>query len=147
MTEGSQYTNQIQDHLVARILLPGKLFVYWQLQDEKVRFVGQYFYIPEGQLIKTLRLYDHDSGIVLHESVLRQGVDSWLFKGIKPTSNYFVELGIKREGDRFFPLLKSNVIVQDVNSQGRANKKASPPWAGNVSTYTFYENLKGSSIK
>lgn len=147
MAERGQYINKLQDHLAARILSPGKLFVYWQFQDEKLQFICNYFYIQEEQLIKTLRLYEHDSRKVIHEVVLRQGVSSWLFKGIKPTGNYYVELGIKRCSEAFFPLLKSNSIIQDQDSQLKAGKPVSPEWAVNVSTYTYYENLEGSILK
>ncbi|WP_213368603.1 DUF4912 domain-containing protein [Mesobacillus boroniphilus] len=147
MAERGHYISKLQDHLVARILTPGKLFVYWQLQDEKVRFICEYFYIPEVQFIKTLRLYEHDSRKVIHEVVLRQGVSSWLFKGIKPNSNYYVELGIKRSTETFFPLLKSNSIIQDHDSQSKSDKPISPGWTGKVSTYTYYENLERSIFK
>lgn len=147
MAERTYYINKLQDHLVARILTPGKLFVYWQLQDEKVRFICDYFYIPEEQLIKTLRLYDQDSRKVIHEVVLRHDVSSWLFKGIKPTGNYYVELGIKRSTETFFPLLKSNSAIQHNDNQLKAEKPPSPGWAGKVSTYTYYENLEGSITK
>lgn len=147
MTESRHYNNKLQDHLVARILSTGKLFVYWQLQDEKVQFICKYFYIPEEQLIKTLRLYEHDSRKVINEVVLREGVSSWLFKGIKPAGNYNVELGIKRSTEAFFPLLKSNSIIQDHVSQFKADKPISPEWAENVSTYTYYENLEGRILK
>lgn len=139
--------NKLQDHLVARILSPGKLFVYWQLQDEKVQFICKYFYMQEEQLIKTLRLFEYDSRQILQEVVLRQGVSSWLFKGVKPTGNYYLELGIKRSTERFFPLLKSNFIIQGDDSQLNACKPISPQWAGKVSTYTYYENLEGSILK
>jgi hypothetical protein len=137
-------TYKLQDHLVARILSSGKLFVYWQLQDEKVRFICRYFYLPEEQLIKTLVLYDLDSREVLHEVVLCQGVSSWLFKGIKPVGNYLVELGVRRSTETFFPLMRSNPIIQDNKYKQEAGKPSSPAWAENVSTYTFYENLEGS---
>lgn len=147
MAERNHYINKLQDRLVARILTPGKLFVYWELQDEKVRFISEYFYIPEEQLIRTLRLYENDSREVIHEVVLRQGVSSWLFKGIKPTCNYYVELGIKRSTETFFPLLKSNSVIQHNDNQLKAAKPLSPGWSGKVSTYTYYENLEGSILK
>ncbi|MFT9597834.1 DUF4912 domain-containing protein [Mesobacillus sp.] len=147
MAERTHYINKLQDHLVAKILSPGKLFVYWQLQDKKVRFICDYFYIPEEQLVKTLRLYNHNSRKVIHEVVLRHGVSSWLFKGIKPAGNYYVELGIKRSTETFFPLLKSNSAIQNNDSQINADKPLSPGWVGKVSTYTYYENLEGSILK
>jgi hypothetical protein len=147
VAERTHYMNKLQDHLVARLISPGKLYVYWQLQDEKVRFICEYFYIQEDQLIKTLRLYDHDSRKVIHEVVLRHGVTIWLFKGIKPTGNYYVELGIKRSTETFFPLLKSNSAIQHNDIKLKADKPLSPGWAGKVSTYTYYENLEGSILK
>ncbi|WLR56337.1 DUF4912 domain-containing protein [Mesobacillus subterraneus] len=118
-----------QDQLVARILSPGKLFVYWQLHDEKVQFICKYFYIPEDQPTRILRLYDHDSMKVIHEVILRHGVSSWLFKGVKPTGNYYVELGIKRSREIFFPLLKSSPAIQQNESQIMVDKPLSPGWA------------------
>lgn len=147
MVERTHYISKLQDHLVARILAPGKLFVHWQLQDEKVRFICKYFYIPEEQLDKTLRLYDHNSRKVIHEVVLRHGVSNWLFKGIKPTGNYYVELGIKQNIETFFPLLESNSVIQHNDDQPKVDKPLSTGWAGKVSTYTYYENLEGSILK
>ncbi|MBT2636543.1 MULTISPECIES: DUF4912 domain-containing protein [unclassified Bacillus (in: firmicutes)] len=144
MTEKDQKIYKLQDQLVAISLSPGKLLVYWQLQDEKVQFICEYFYIPEDQVIKGLRLIEHGSSRVLHEVILRQGVSSWVFKGIKPTGNYYVELGVKRSSETFLPLLKSNSIIQDGKIQLTAGQPPSPGWVGKVSTYTYYENLEGS---
>lgn len=145
MRKSNQYSDKIQDHLHSRVIAPSKLFVYWQLMDEKIRFICKYFYIPDEQLILTLRLNDHASGKVVQEVVLRQGVSSWLFKGIKPNVNYMAELGIRRSSEAFFPLLKSNVIIQDVTILKNEGKPNLPGWVGKVSTYTYYENLEGSS--
>lgn len=146
MAERTHCINKLPDHLVARILSPGKLFIYWQLQDEKVLFICNYFYMQEEQLTKTLRLYELDSREVLHEVFLPHGVSSWLFKGIKSTGNYYVELGIRRGAKAFFPLLKSNTIIQEEGSLLKMGKPISPEWDGQVSTYTYYENIEGSIL-
>ncbi|MBT2643785.1 DUF4912 domain-containing protein [Bacillus sp. ISL-41] len=147
MTEKKHNIYKLQDKLVARILSTGKLLVYWQLQDEKVRFICEYFYMPEDQAIKSLRLIEHGSSRVLHEAVLPQGVSNWIFKGIKPDVNYYVELGVKRSPETFVPLLRSNSIIQDDDFQLTSDQPPSPRWAGKVSTYTYYENLEGSIRK
>jgi hypothetical protein len=144
---GDHDKNKIEDDLVARILTPGKLYVYWQLHDKKVRFIGKYFYIPDEQLVMRLRLYDYPSGRVIHELILRNGVTSWLFKGIKATNNYQVELGIELKADKFFPMLRSNIIIQNPDILKEADKLHRPAWSGNVSTYTYYENFEGSIFK
>ncbi|UYZ20774.1 DUF4912 domain-containing protein [Mesobacillus jeotgali] len=144
MTEKDHHIYKLQDQLVARSLTPEKMLVYWQLHDEKVQFICEYFYIPEDQVIKSLRLMEHGSSIVLHEVILRQGVSSWVFKGIKPNGNYYVELGVKRSSETFLPLLKSNSIIHDSNIRLTAGQPLSPGWIGKVSTYTYYENLEGS---
>lgn len=142
------------DQLAARILSPDKLFVFWQLQDEKVKFMADYFNLPEGKTVKSLRLSEittsegtsHSIGIL--EVILRQGVSSWLFKGINEKRNYLVELGIKRNEEDFFPLLRSNPILLNVKSitPERCNDPlTSPEWSAQVSTYTYYENIEGSS--
>ncbi|MBT2677497.1 DUF4912 domain-containing protein [Bacillus sp. ISL-35] len=147
MANSNQQLNKIEDHLKAKILSPGKLFVYWHLQEEKVRFIGRYFLLPDSQLTKALRLYDFDSGAVIHEAILRHGVSSWLLKGVNATSNYQIELGIKPKTDTFFPMLRSNVIIQNSFNQKAGNKPLLPGWCGKVSTYTYYENLEGSINK
>ncbi|WP_079509755.1 DUF4912 domain-containing protein [Mesobacillus jeotgali] len=144
MENGNQDKTKIEDHLFATIIMPGKLYVYWQLQDEKLRFIGKYFYIPEEQLMMRLRLCEFPSGRVIHEVSLRKGVSSWLFKGIRATSNYQVEIGIETKTDKFFPMLRSNVINQNTNMLEPVDKQYLPAWSGNVSTYTYYENLEGS---
>jgi hypothetical protein len=147
VTERQHKLYKLQDQLVARSLSPGKLLVYWQLQDEKVRFVGEYFSIPEDKIIKSLRLFETNAGRVLQEVVLRPGVSSWVFKGIKPSGNYYVELGVKRSPETFLPLLKSNSIIQDGSIHETAAQPSAPGWVGKVSTYTYYENLEGSIHK
>ena len=146
MTGKNHNKYKLQDQLVARILSTGKLLVYWQLQDEKVRFICEYFYLPEDQVIKSLRLIEHGSSRVLHEVILPQGVSNWIFKGIKG-GNYYVELGVKRSPDTFLPLLRSNAIIQDDHFQLTEARPPSPRWTGKVSTYTYYENLEGSIRK
>lgn len=144
------------DHLAARILSPDKLFVFWQLQDEKVKFMADYFNLPEAKTVKSLRLFEittsegtmHSTGIL--EVILRQGVSSWLFKGISEKRNYVVELGIKRNEEDFFPLLRSNPIILNIKSITRErcdHPLTSPEWSAQVSTYTYYENIEGSTKK
>ena len=147
MTERQHKLYKLQDQLVAKSLSPGKLLVYWQLQEEKVRFIADYFYIPEDKIIKSLRLYEHNSRRVLQEIIFRPGVSSWMFKGIKPHGNYYVELGVKRSQDTFLPLLKSNLIIQDTSIHLTTVQPPKPGWVGKVSTYTYYENLEGSIHK
>ena len=147
MTERQYKLYKLQDQLVTRSLSPGKLLVYWQMQDEKIRFIGDYFYIPEDKIIRSLRLYEYNSRSVLQEVILRPGVSSWVFKGIKPSGNYYVELGVKRSPETFLALLKSNSIIQDDSIHVTAAQPHAPGWAGKVSTYTYYENLEGSIHK
>lgn len=147
MTEKNHKIYKLQDQLVARILNTDKLLVYWLLQDEKVRFICEYFYLPEEGVIKSLRLIEQGSRRVLHEAVLPQAASSWIFKGIKPGVNYYVELGVKRSPETFLPLLRSNSIIQDRHFQFAEVQQPSPRWDGKVSTYTYYENLEGSIPK
>lgn len=144
------------DHLAARILSPDKLFVFWLLQEDKVKFMANYFNLPEDKTIQSLRLYEmntskgkmHSKNIL--EVILRQGVSSWLFKGISEKRNYIVELGIKRDEECFFPLLRSNPIIlndHSITPERSDHGLISPEWSGQVSTYTYYENIEGSSKK
>ncbi|WP_170169105.1 DUF4912 domain-containing protein [Mesobacillus subterraneus] len=148
MTKGSFNTKKIKDHLVAKILSPGKLYVYWQLLDDKIRFVSHYFNLEDEQPGLILRLYDRTSNKLLQEVFIRPEVKSWLFKGIKPDCNFLVELGMYRAGNQFFPLLRSNPIMQNPGSAHIASgPQGVPGWVGKVSTYTYYEDLEGSSRK
>ncbi|MEH7441094.1 DUF4912 domain-containing protein [Bacillus sp. JJ1122] len=144
------------DYLAARILSPKKLFVFWQLQDEKVKFMADYFDLPEAKTVKSLRLYEisafegakHSTCIL--EVILRQGVSSWLFKGISEKRNYEVEFGIKRNEADFFPLLRSNPIIlndKSISPECSNHPLTSPEWTAQVSTYTYYENIEGSTRK
>ena len=143
------------DHLAARILPENKLFVFWKLQDEKVNFMADYFNLSEAETVRSLRLYEIRSAkgkgtgkICILEVILRHGITSWLFKGINRKKNYVVELGIKRNEDDFFPMLRSNAIILNTNAkelEAPDLPAETPGWAGQVSTYTYYENLEGSS--
>jgi hypothetical protein len=145
------------DYLAARILPENKLFVFWQLQNEKVNFMADYFNLSEIEAVRALRLYEtcapigeRRDKICILEVILRHGVTSWLFKGINEKRNYVVELGINRNEDDFFPLLRSNAIILNTDAiyPGAQDLSAKAPgWAGQVSTYTYYENLEGSSKK
>lgn len=153
MTIRKNRASKTYDYLSARILLPGKLFVYWQLQDEKVQFMCSYFNIPDKRTVKTLRLYDLAYGrndSCIQEIVLRQDVSSWLFKGVSENRSYVVELGIKLNEEKFFPVLRSNEIISSFNSielKENICDQQSPEWVGQVSTYTYYDTLEGSSRK
>jgi hypothetical protein len=149
VTKRKNRATKTYDRLSARILSPGKLFVFWQLQDEKVQFLSNYFNIPVKRTVKTLRLYDlangrHDGCI--QEIVLRQGVTSWLFKGVSENRSYVVELGIMLNEEKFFPVLRSNEIISSLNSIGSKENirdQQFPEWVGLVSTYTYYDTLEG----
>lgn len=157
MSKFNNCSSKELDYLAARILSADKLFVFWQLQDEKLKFMSDYFNLPEAQTVKSLRLFEITSAngtrtqtICIHEVILRQGISSWLYKGISEKRNYVVELGIKRNEEDFFPLLRSNAIVLNAKSIAPESSdlpEKSPEWAGQVSTYTYYENLEGSSKK
>lgn len=139
---------KVSDFLAARILSPGKLYAFWHLQEEKLRFVARYFMVPEEQTVMAVRLFDltldEKAAVCIHEMILRPGVSSWLFKGVYDHHNYLIELGIKRNDADFFPLLKSNPIFHNQRSVkvgfGKVYPK-SPGWVRQVSTYTYYENL------
>lgn len=145
------------DHLAAQFLPENKLYVFWQLQDEKVNFMADYFNLSEGEAVRALRLYEtaaptgeRRGKICILEVILRHGVTSWLFKGINEKKNYLVEFGIKRNEDDFFPILRSNVIIlntDEIYSGAHDLFAETPRWSGQVSTYTYYENLEGSSKK
>lgn len=145
------------DHLAAQFLPENKLYVFWQLQDEKVNFMADYFNLSEGEAVRALRLYEtaaptgeRRDKICILEVILRHGVTSWLFKGINEKRNYVVEFGIKRNEDDFFPMLRSNAIIlntDEIYPEAHDLFAKTPRWSGQVSTYTYYENLEGSRKK
>lgn len=149
--------NKMKDYLAVRILTAGKLFAYWQLNEDKLQFISKYFNIPKDRAEKSLRLYDitpNKLGIVnaccIHEVVVRPEDSSWLFKGVSTSRDYVVELGIMRTEESFFPVLRSNKMISQVNQMDAAavvSLQQPPEWAGQVSTYTYYENVEGSSKK
>lgn len=156
MPNGSNQTGAVSDHLAARILPAGKLFAFWQLHDAKVHFICSYFNIAEEQIVRVLRLYDltafRSKGRMkssIHEVILRPNISSWMFKGVSQNREYVIELGIRQNENHFFPLLRSNEIIPITKLVD--NKPAAihhhSPWAGQVSTYTYYEDLEGSSQK
>lgn len=155
MKKQNNRANKIKDHLAVRILSPDKLFAFWQLQEEKIQFICKYFNIPEERTIKCLRLYDITTTKIpgsnarcIHEVILRPEVTNWLFKGINKSRDYIVEIGIIRNEEAFFPVLRSNEIISKVASRDSPagdTIRHSPDWVGKVSTYTYYENVEGGS--
>ncbi|WP_423407404.1 DUF4912 domain-containing protein [Heyndrickxia sp. MSNUG] len=157
MAKHNNFSISESDYLSARILSSDQLFVFWKLQDEKVKLMADYFNLPETKTVKSLRLYEITTSegtmhsTVILEVILRKSVSSWLFKGISEKRNYEVELGIKRNEEDFFPMLRSNPIILNVKSITPERCKhpltSSPEWTEKVSTYTYYENIEGSTKK
>lgn len=145
------------EHLAAQFLPENKLDVFWQLQDEKVNFMADYFNLSGGEAVRALRLYETAAPtgerwgkICILEVILRHGVTGWLFKGINEKRNYVVEFGIKQNEDDFFPMLRSNAIILNTEAiypEAPDLTAETPRWSGQVSTYTYYENLEGSRKK
>lgn len=153
MTEQNNTVWKQSDHLSARLLSPDKLFVFWQLSEEKIGFIAKYFNIEEKSIVTSLRLLDgalagQKTGMI-HEMVIRPGTESWLFKGLSDKHSYYAELGIIREGMSFFPLLRSNTVSsQNIHAANSPGSQFVPPqWDGRVSTYTYYDDLEGSRQK
>ncbi|HAQ06617.1 MAG TPA: hypothetical protein DCR24_03480 [Bacillus bacterium] len=152
-----RYENKMKDYLAVRVLTPGKLFAFWQVNEDKLQFICKYFNIPNGRAVKSLRLYDITPNNLevakagcIHEVVLRPEDSSWLFKGISPSRDYVVELGIMRTEQCFFPVLQSNKMISQVKPKDSAavgSLYLPPDWTNQVSTYTYYENVEGSSKK
>jgi hypothetical protein len=148
-------TNISSDYLAARILTGDKLYAFWKLEDKKLRFIGRYFNLADHEIVTSLRLYDITSPHLtrmkdsfIHEAIIRHGCSSWLFKGVSKNRNYVLELGILINENKFFPLLRSNKIIsadQRMHEMEGQNLKQAPEWDGKVSTYTYYENIEGSS--
>lgn len=149
--------NKMKDHLAVRILSPGQLFAFWQLQEEKIQFICKYFNLPEERTMKCLRLYDITTTKIngsnpscIYEVILRPEATNWLFKGLSESRDYVVEIGIMRNEESFFPVLRSNEMISKVKFVGSPavdTIRHSPEWVGKVSTYTYYENVEGGSQK
>ena len=157
MKEQNNRATKMKDHLAVRILSPGQLFAFWELQEEKIQFICKYFNIPEERAMKCLRLYDITTTNIngsnadcIHEVILRPDATNWLFKGLSESRDYVVEIGVMRNEESFFPVLRSNEMISKVRSIGSPAVDTiwhSPDWVGKVSTYTYYENVEGGSKK
>lgn len=144
-------TGKVADFLEAVLISEDKLSIFWQLQKDKVQFIRNYFILEEKETPLFLRLCslagDRRKNGVLHEVVLRPDAESWLFKGLAVGLQYVAEIGLYHKNGSFFPLLRSNTVAGIDKAELEADFTSGrelPEWTGNVSTYTYYENLEGS---
>ncbi|WP_210365939.1 DUF4912 domain-containing protein [Bacillus sp. REN3] len=154
MEQSNKQAIAIPDFLAVHHITSDKLYAFWQIEEAKVRFIIKYFNLGEDTAVRSLRLFDltgagsnRVESSCIHEAILRPEAKSWLFKGVREGHTYMAELGIKYNDDRFFPLLRSNILNGADGKNTGAGQEVDfriPTWTGRVSTYTYYEDLEGS---
>ncbi|WP_244671128.1 DUF4912 domain-containing protein [Bacillus sp. NTK034] len=150
--EENALPKQMKDQLILTRLRADKVKVIWKLSSHKEKMASLYLDEPVSSMRKSLRIYDV-TGIIFdganavsdHEVILSHQSE-WIFKGLKPSKVYCVELGIKLTESHFFPLLRSEAIhtseemIYQSSGKGDAEKQPAE-WTVNVSTYTYYESM------
>ncbi|WP_370222070.1 DUF4912 domain-containing protein [Cytobacillus sp.] len=150
--EENALPKQMKDQLILTRLRADKVKVIWKLSRHKEKMASLYLDEPVSSMRKSLRIYDV-TGIIFdganavsdHEVILSHQSE-WIFKGLKPSKVYCVELGIKLTESHFFPLLRSEAIhtseemIYQSSGKGDAEKQPAE-WTVNVSTYTYYESM------
>lgn len=146
-------TNQ-KDGIYTRYLSNDKLFVYWYTATVKLNVVQRFFKQDVGDQI--IRVYDVTKKILTNEEScpyldirvpLQQNY--WTIKGLKENKFYIFELGVLVE-DTFFPIHRTSIVQfeQATTIEEQTSIQLfvtnSRGWNGNVSTYSFYENVEGS---
>lgn len=150
------------DEIVALLISPTKVFVYWRLSFNKQHLVTFFYNRTFNNMKKVLRIYDITSIIFngqnahqVQEILLPEESNNWILKGMKPNRCYCIEFGVKASEHEFLPLLRSNSIHIPRNSvyqsgelkkeivQFLESRNAAPNWIEHVSTYSYYEKDKG----
>lgn len=149
-----------KDGLMAWLINHHSLVTFWRVSEQKKKLVHFYFEKPYASFLKALRVYDVTDIIFngknahsTQEIILADNTDNWTLIGLRPSRCYCIELGIKVNEQKFFPLLRSNVVQVPRSSREQtgqlkheisnfAKNTTSPPnWVEHVSTYSYYEKV------
>jgi glycosyltransferase involved in cell wall biosynthesis len=150
----------ITNGLATRLVASNQIHASWRLSQATKEFINRYFEKPYNQFFQILRIYDitliefnGNNANQFYEIMLRPEQDEWLVKGLKTNRVYCLELGIKLSGASFFPLIRSHSIevpgptsmyLTDWNVAAKLRHSEEdnlPTWSGQVSTYSYYEQL------
>lgn len=141
-----------KDGIYTQFVSKDKLFVNWYTAQLKIEVIERYFKQAVGdQIIRvydvTKRLENNNESRYLEIRIPKQH-NYWTIKGLKEDKVYFIELGVIVD-NHYFPLHRSSIIPleQAANEEQKSNEMGvtnSRRWNGNVSTYSFYENVEGS---
>lgn len=145
----SIHVNNMPEFLALHFLSNDRLYVFWQLEEEKVRFISKFFDLQDHQFNRFLRLhvYNERKQESIFEVMLRPGQSSWIFKGVSKDDSFLAEIGLNYQEGSFFPLLRSIEHAGEGTSrkQSRDSGDNHPNWTSKVSTYSYYEDLEGST--
>ncbi|WP_066049669.1 DUF4912 domain-containing protein [Robertmurraya korlensis] len=145
-----------KDGIHTRVFAEDKLFVYWHTSPLKTNMLNRFFkQSVSGQI---MRVYDVTKQEVTNnesypylEIRVPDQQNYWRLKGLKEHKVYILELGLLIEG-HYFPVHRSEFIhlkkadfIQEQKSPHMVATN-SRGWTGNVSTYSFYEDVEGSEL-
>ncbi|MDQ0269448.1 hypothetical protein J2S17_001319 [Cytobacillus purgationiresistens] len=139
------------DYIVASYPNEQQLVVTWAVSEQKCTLVSSYFNHAFAEFIKALRIYDVTSIVfnganahTCHEVFVREDSKQWTITGLNKHRSYCVEWGIKLNENKFFPILRSNIVqalfpehMKPSDSGGRSDGQ-SPEWKEYVSSYSYY---------
>jgi uncharacterized protein len=153
-------TYKEDQYLVSRLVEDYKIASFWKIAPWQKQLVTSYFNIDLNQRYVVFRIYDVTDIIFngsnahsVFEFQLPENKTYWIIKGIKPGRSYVTEVGYRLDQHQFFPILRSNAIhghktLVEKNEDRLLNREEiqknmadKPNWVGNVSTYSFYENI------
>lgn len=147
----------LKGEMKAKLISLRKLALFWDASNLPKQVIQSYFNVKFDDLIHVIRVYDvsliNFNGRNAHhfyEFSIPYNQGYWFVNGLLPNRSYVAEIGVKLADNRFFPILRSNVIqtpkleitahqpiYRDVIQLHRHEDKP-PKWTEHVSTYSYY---------
>jgi uncharacterized protein len=148
----------IKGELVAKLVAPQKMFLFWDPSQLPKMIIQFYFNHPIEELVSVIRVFDvtdiNFNGKNAHhyyEIYVPYPNSHWIVKGLAANRRYLAELGVYLPETGYFPLFRSNSIetpalsIPDGNElyqdflQLKRHEECPPKWRDYVSTYSYYE--------
>lgn len=148
-----------QGEMKAKLVSPSKLALFWCPSELPKKLFQHYYNISFDNLVHVIRIYDvtliEFNGQNAHHFYeiaipFKQGY--WFVKGLFSNRSYMAEVGVKLNGNKFFPLFRSNSVqtpkLPKTNHftfyqnmiQIKQHEERAPKWRDHVSTYSYYTN-------
>jgi uncharacterized protein len=142
-------------YLETKLISSEKIFSEWELAPWQIHLLASYFKQDINLNILIFRLYDvtdiifnGENAHAFYEFQLPIQSKHWTIKGININRSYLTEIGYKINGKTFFPVLRSNATIQQLDNNNLETttvpsflREEQPEWRERVSSYSYYEYL------